>query len=232
MAAFRMIPVSFMVCAAMGQLHQTEAASPEAGPLVIETRVLDVGLDEIVDHHRIVFTADRIVDFDMRDDQRPVIYDLKAGVIREVLPESVVSIRELLSAMNAVKDSVTNPEDRETLGLDAVVPSKPADGVYQASFRGARYEVHTEETPGGRATVAIPYFVRLASALNWRQQRGLPPFARLALYDQISKDGRIVRQISLTIQKGDESRQLQGTTEVVSLSDADRTRLESLGSAS
>ncbi|MEM6688976.1 MAG: hypothetical protein AAF664_06085 [Planctomycetota bacterium] len=220
--------ISFMFCLALIGQSQARAASPDSKPLVIETKVLDVSSDKVVGHHRIVFSADRIVDFNMQDDQRPVVYDLKAGEIREVFPENSVSIREVVSAMESVAKTVTNPKHRETLGLDVEVTVNSSDGVYEASFGGARYELHTDEIQGGPATVALPLFVRLASALNWHQQRGLPPFARLALYDRVSADGRMVNRTKLIIEHGSETQQLQGTTEIVPITAADRSRIESV----
>ncbi len=139
--------------------------------------------------------------------------------------QAVVALDDLLKITAEAKASVSEPEDRKRLGIDAEVNF---DDRYSIKYGGTEYVVETEKPLD--ATIATDYgrFADLALRMNIVRPLGPPPFARMTLNSHIAAKGEVPKRSTLTMDRGDVTDRYRSTNEIGELTEADRKSIDEI----
>ena len=118
----------------------------------------------------------------------------------------------------------------QQLGIDATVNRNDDLSQYTIDYGSLSY-ITTTELPARKSTASqYGRFADLASQLDIARAVGMPPIGRMTMNRQIADDGRIPKQITLTIQQLGGDKTFNQTNELIErISQADRNLIDEIG---
>jgi hypothetical protein len=106
-----------------------------------------------------------------------------------------------------------------------------SSGSYLVEFGDTKYVATTQTALVDSMAQQYAEFTVWASRLNLARQIGSPPFARIALAEQMASEGLVPRQVKLEVRRGLKTRTFRSEHLYVGrLSDADRQKISDIGS--
>ncbi|MFG0265333.1 MAG: hypothetical protein ACF8AM_09295 [Rhodopirellula sp. JB055] len=154
--------------------------------------------------HKNIFHEGVIYSVPESDPRFLTVFDLNQSVIvlldRQTKTRCSVPMDLLTQAAARADAMVTDPEQRESLGMNAKVRSL-GNHRYEMTYPGVRYEVEGVVPPSPAMAIANAQLVDWACRLNIARPRGLPPFGRMRLNDELWKQSLIGVKTKLTIDR-------------------------------
>lgn len=165
------------------------------------TTKIFVGANDVpASQHRVLFDEGLAYDLSVSEPRFLTVFDpLHDQVIlldRESEVQTVIALDDLLKVTAQAKSSVTEPEQRQQLGIDATVTE---DDGYSIKFAGTEYTAKTEKPDDPKMATDYGRFADLALRLNLLRPLGPPPFARMTLNSHIFGKGEIATESTLTL---------------------------------
>nr|WP_236696194.1 hypothetical protein [Rhodopirellula islandica] len=190
----------FRLASRLGEKSE-QAGSPN---FTLTTKIYFAGERNPNSVHQNIFHDGVIYSVSESDPRFLTVFDLNQSVI--VLLDQQTKTRcsvsmDVLTQLTARADAtVTDPKRRERLGMNARVRSL-GNHRYQMTYPGVRYEVEGVVPPSPAMAVANAQLVDWACRLNIARPRGLPPFGRMRLNDELWKQSLIGVKTNLTIDR-------------------------------
>jgi hypothetical protein len=194
-----------------------------------------VGTSDVpASQHRVLFDEGLAYDLSISEQRFVTVFDPAQGSVvlldRETETQTVIALDDLLKVTAQAKASISEPADRERLGIDAKVIS---DDGYSINFAGTEYTARTEQPSDPAMATAYGRFADLALRLNILRPLGPPPFARMTLNSHIAAKGEIATESTLTLIRGNAGAENQrtryrSTNQIGELEASDRTSIEEI----
>lgn len=228
-------------------LLSSAAASADNPPTVlpsgpsfrVETELFEGDSVQPAARHLILFDAGVIYDIRLDDERSATMYDPARGRVilidRARKQQTVLATSDLTLAMAQLRAAAQREGKGEKFGLDAKVttvePIKPSDPeMLEIRFSGVRYRTTTEKVNQPEIAHAYNHFAVLAAQLNVLRRRGVPPFARMTLGQQLAEAGQLPLAMDLEVRSGLKKERYRAHHLVIErLSDMDRKRINDLG---
>jgi hypothetical protein len=205
------------------------ACPAHAALFSVSTKIFVGASNDPASEHRILFDEGTAYDLSISEDRFATIYNSSDGKVvlldRESKVQAVVTLDDLLKVTAQAKASVTEPEDRRRLGIEAKVDA--AEG-YTMKFDGTEYFVKTQSPADPTIAIAYGRFADLALRMNLLRPLGPPPFARMTLNSHIAGKGEVPTQLTLTLKRGKQLTRYRSSNEIGKLTAEDRESIERL----
>ncbi|ELP34786.1 hypothetical protein [Rhodopirellula baltica] len=154
--------------------------------------------------HKNIFAEGVIYSVSESDPRFLTVFDLNQSMIvlldQQTKTRCSVSMDELTRLTARADASVTDPMRRERLGMNARV-RLIGPQQYEMTYPGVRYEVEGVAPPSPAMAIANAQLVDWACRLNIARPRGLPPFGRMRLNDELWKQSLIGVKTKLSIDR-------------------------------
>lgn len=228
-----------MVLAPHSATAATPAELPQGPSFRVETELFEGDAVEPAARHLILFDGGVIYDIRLDNERTATLYDPTRG--RVILIDRVrklqteLSTEELLRATAQLRGAAEQEGKAEAFGLNAkvatVAPSDPsASPSLQIQFGSVHYDATTQPVSEPQIAQAYHAFATLASQLNVVRRRGVPPFARMTLGQQIAAAGEIPLELNLEVWSGIKREHYRAHHLIVErLSELDRKRINEIG---
>ncbi|WP_164102860.1 hypothetical protein [Candidatus Laterigemmans baculatus] len=228
--------------ALLGPRFATAAAPAElpSGPSFrVETELFEGDAVQPAARHLILFDAGVIYDIRLDSGRTATLYDpTRQRVIlidRVRKQQTVVATEDLLRATAQLRGAAEQQGKGEAFGLNAkvqpVTPKEPSElPSLQIEFGNVLYTATTQPVSKPQLAQAYHAFATLAAQLNVVRRRGVPPFARMTLGEQIAAAGEIPLELKLEVWSGIKKERYRAHHLVVEqLSELDRKRIAEIG---
>ncbi|PHQ33013.1 hypothetical protein [Rhodopirellula bahusiensis] len=154
--------------------------------------------------HKNIFAEGVIYSVSESDPRFLTVFDLNQSMIvlldQQTKTRCSVSMDELTRLTARADAAVTDPTRRDRLGMNARVNSL-GNLRYEMTYPGVRYEVEGVVPPSPAMAIANAQLVDWACRLNIVRPRGLPPFGRMRLNDELWKQSLIGVKTKLSIDR-------------------------------
>lgn len=181
-----------------------KAAKTNTPDFTLTTKIYFAGERKPNTVHKNIFADGVIYSVSESDPRFLTVFDLNQSMIvlldQKTKTRCSVSMDELTRLAARADAAVTDPIRRERLGMNARVrligPQR-----YEMTYPGVRYEVEGAVPPSPAMAIANAQLVDWACRLNIARPRGLPPFGRMRLNDELWKQSLIGVKTKLSIDR-------------------------------
>ncbi|EMB13105.1 hypothetical protein [Rhodopirellula europaea] len=181
-----------------------KTAKTNTPDFTLTTRIYFAGERKPNTVHKNIFADGVIYSVSESDPRFLTVFDLNQSMIvlldQKTKTRCSVSMDELTRLTARADASVTDSMRRERLGMNAQVrligPQR-----YEMTYPGVRYEVEGVVPPSPAMAIANAQLVDWACRLNIARPRGLPPFGRMRLNDELWKQSLIGVKTKLSINR-------------------------------
>jgi len=186
------------------QASATRPVSPEpVAEFIVTTAVHYDGNPKPASQYRILFRDGVVYEFPQGDSPIITFYDFPNSRIilfdRTHQTRCAVATESLIQFAARTDAAVTDPAQRERLGLNATVQEQPS-GTRAIAFDAARYEVDAKHPELAAHASSYGQYVDWACRLNMARANGLPPFARMTLNRYLTQRGLMPVSTNLSIE--------------------------------
>lgn len=216
-----------------------ETQIPKGPSFRVETEVFEGDSTSPASQHLILFDAGVIYDLRLDDNRLATLYDPARGRIVLVdlqhRQQTTLTPSDLLMASAQFRAAIEQEGKEDAFGLNVKVEKLAATAEetavqFEVGFGDTRYTSTTQSVRNPEIARAYHEFVVLASRLNIVRKQGIPPFARLALGEQIAEANRLPLSTVLELKQGLRKQKYRSHLLVVEqLSTKDRERIADLG---
>lgn len=120
------------------------------------------------------------------------------------------ALDSLVASTVQAQASEDDKSKRSRLGMDAMPKQTGADKL-QIDYPGVAYRAITQRAPDTEQARRYGRYVDGVCRLNFIQELGPPPFARIRLNEAVARQGRYISSLALTIQPHDAATNLQAS---------------------
>ncbi|SMP39649.1 hypothetical protein SAMN06265222_101336 [Neorhodopirellula lusitana] len=171
---------------------------------VVVTEVFQGGESAPVETHRIAFQDGIFYDFPSGDQRAWTMFDLPNSQVvllnRHTQKQATASTESLIRVSAQAEASITDPQHRERLGMDATINPTSATG-YEMTYKGTRYQVTASAPMDPEYAIQYGRFVDWACRLNISRPSGVPPFARMRLNAVMTQRQLLPDRIDVEMQR-------------------------------
>ncbi|MEM9367094.1 MAG: hypothetical protein AAGD07_13955 [Planctomycetota bacterium] len=121
-----------------------------------------------------------------------------------------IGLDRLVASTAQARASEQDASKRSRLGMDANPQPEPS-GDFQIAYPGVHYHAVTTRAPDAEQARRLGRYVDGICRLNFIQELGPPPFARIRLNEAIARQGRFISTLALNIQPQDSAANLQAS---------------------
>jgi len=218
---------------------QTVSATTSAGRLKasfrVETEIFEGTQSQPQSQHLSLFDSGLIYDLPIGGGSTITMFDPIRD--RVVLLHKLQKVRtsitndSLIRVAAQLRAAAVESGAEKRLGLSARVLQGESSGSYLVEFGDTKYVATTQTALVDSMAQQYAEFTVWASRLNLARQIGSPPFARIALAEQMASEGLVPRQVKLEVRRGLKTRTFRSEHLYVGrLSDADRQKISDIGS--
>lgn len=185
--------------------HREPTQSQNSTPdFALTTKIYYAGERNPNSVHLNIFDDGVIYSIPQTDSRFWTVFDLKKSQVvlldKKTKTRCSVSMDALTRLAAQADAEVTDPKRRDRLGMNAQVKDLGGN-QFELSYPGVSYKVQGVVPPSPAMAVANAQLVDWACRLNLARPRGLPPFGRMRLNEELWKRSLIGTQTSLTIDR-------------------------------
>jgi hypothetical protein len=183
--------------------------------------------------HLILFDAGVVYDLPVQHGSVVTVFDIPRN--RVVLIHKATRVRTSISTdtliqMAAQLRAAASDGGSKDLGLNAEINPGVKPDSYVVEFGANRYEVTTQLVNDPAVAAEFASFTAWASRLNMARHVGAPPFARIALADQLASANRLPKQLTLDVRRALTKERFRSENLFVErLCDLDRKKISEVG---
>lgn len=143
---------------------------------------------------------------------------------RKQQTKAVLPQQDVINALARIKQYAAENNLEDKLGLEAVVEGKDP---YQIQFEQVSYEATTQKPGAAEQATQFLQYSQWIGRVTLIRKLWPPLFARMALDEAIAKNGRLPKEVTLTLGKGDQATTLRSVFRFEpKLDQADLERIE------
>lgn len=183
-----------------------ELPLPVAPSFRVETDIYEGDTTTPQTRHLILFDSGVVYDLPVDMGPTMTVFDVPRG--RVVLLHKTSRVKTLITTDTLIQMTAQLRAAAESqgasskLGIDAkIVPASEAYS-YTVAFGDSRYDATTQPVNNTKIAAEFASFTAWASRLNIARHVGSPPFARIALAEQMAAEERLPRQVKLQVKLG------------------------------
>jgi hypothetical protein len=204
----------------------------------VETDIYEGDATTPQTRHLILFDAGVVYDLPVDLGPTMTVFDVPRGRVvllhKTSRVKSSITTDTLIQMTAQLRAAAAAQGAAEKLGIDAKIVPATDPYSYTVAFGDSRYEATTQPVNNTKIAAEFASFTAWASRLNIARHVGSPPFARIALAEQMAAEERLPRQVKLQVKLGVrggfKTRTYRSEHLVVErLSDLDRKKISDVG---